>query len=156
MRQILINLIGNAIKYTKQGGVILRATVVKRETAEKVRLKFEVEDTGPGISEEDRKRIFQPFVQLRGQGAIETGTGLGLAICKQYVDIMGGQIDVISKEGKGSVFFFEIPVKELPLEEMAVTPERGRVIGLEKGQPRYRLLIAEDQLENRIVASQDT
>ncbi len=117
LRQVLINLIGNAIKYTKQGGVILRATVAKRDTAEKVRLRFEVEDTGPGISEEDRKRIFQPFVQLREQGAIQTGTGLGLAICRQYVDIMGGQIDCFSKKGKGSVFFFEIPAKELPFEE---------------------------------------
>ncbi len=151
LRQVLINLIGNAIKYTKKGGVILRATVVKRDTAGQVRLKFEVEDTGPGISEEDRKKIFHPFVQLREQGTIETGTGLGLAICKQYVDFMGGQIDVVSKKGKGSVFFFEIPAKELPLEEMAIVPERGRVIGLEEGQPRYRLLIAEDQLENRIL-----
>ena len=151
LRQILINLIGNAIKYTKQGGIILRAMVAEKKSAEQVRLRFEVEDTGPGISEEDRKRIFQPFVQLRGQMSIETGTGLGLAICRQYVDLMGGQIDVISEKGKGSVFFFEIPVKELPLEEMAVAPERGRVIGLEKGQPRYRLLIAEDQLENRIL-----
>ncbi len=151
LRQVLINLIGNAIKYTKQGGVILRATVVKRDTARKVWLKFEVEDTGTGISEEDRKRIFQPFVQLREQGAIETGTGLGLAICRQYVELMGGQIDCFGEKGKGTVFFFEIPAKELPLEEMAAIPERGRVIGLEKGHPRYRLLIVEDQLENRML-----
>ena len=153
LRQVLINLIGNAIKYTKQGGVILRATVAKRESAEQVQLRFEVEDTGYGISEEDRKRIFQPFVQLGGQVSTETGTGLGLAICRQYIDIMGGTIDCFSKRGKGSVFFFEIPAKELPLEEMAATPEpeRGRVIGLEKGQPRYRILIAEDQLENRML-----
>ncbi len=151
LRQVLINLIGNAIKYTKQGGVILRAMVAKRETTEQVYLRFEVEDTGPGISEENKKRIFQPFVQLRGRVSTETGTGLGLAICRQYIDIMGGHIDCFSKEGKGSVFFFEIPVKELPLEEMASTSERGRVIGLEKGQPRYRLLIAEDQLENRML-----
>jgi CheY-like chemotaxis protein len=151
LRQVLINLIGNAIKYTKQGGVILRTKVAERISADQIKLKFEVEDTGPGISEQDRKRIFQPFVQLIKQGAIETGTGLGLTICRQYVGIMGGQIDVISKEGKGSVFFFEILVKELPLAEMAVTPKHGCVIGLEKGQPRYRLLLAEDQLENRML-----
>ncbi len=152
LRQVLINLIVNAIKYTKQGGVILRATVVKGDTAEKVRLKFEVEDTGTGISEEDRKRIFQPFVQLSAQGVIQTGTGLGLAICRQYIDIMGGKIDFISKKGKGSVFFFEIQAKELPLEEMDIVPKYGRVIGLqEEGQSRCRLLIAEDQLENRIL-----
>ncbi len=151
LRQTLINLIGNAIKYTKQGGVVLRVKLAKRESAEKVWLKFEVTDTGPGISEEDRKQIFQPFVQLRGRLSTETGTGLGLAICRQYVDLMGGQIDCFGEKGKGSVFFFEIPAKELPFEEMAITPERGRVIGLEEGQPRYRLLIAEDQLENRIL-----
>ncbi len=151
LRQVLINLIGNAIKYTKQGGVILRTTVTKREPAEQVRLRFEVEDTGPGVSDEDRKRIFQPFVQLKGRAVTETGTGLGLAICRQYVDLMGGHIDVISEKGKGSLFFFEIPVKELLLEEKAITPELGRVIGIEKGQPRYRILIAEDQLENRIL-----
>ena len=149
LRQVLINLIGNAIKYTKQGGVTLRAKVAKK-TAEQVWLRFEIEDTGSGISEEDKKLIFKPFVQLRKQLAIDTGTGLGLAICRQYVDIMKGQIDVVSEKGKGAIFFFEIPVKELPFEEIAV-PERGRVIGLEKGQPRYRMLIAEDQLENRIL-----
>jgi PAS domain S-box-containing protein len=151
LRQILINLIGNAIKYTKQGGVILRAKVAERISADQIKLKFEVEDTGPGIGEEDRKRIFQPFVQLGDRVTTETGTGLGLAISRQFVDLMGGQIDVVSEKNKGSVFFFEIPVKELSLEEKAITPERGRVIGLEKGQPRYRLLIAEDQLENRIL-----
>jgi PAS domain S-box-containing protein len=150
LRQILINLTGNAIKYTKQGGIVLRAMVASRNH-EQVRLRFEVEDTGPGISEEERKRIFKPFVQLRGQGAIQTGTGLGLAISRQYVELMGGHIDILSEKGKGSVFFFEMPVKELPIEEMVVAPERGRVIGLEKGQPRYSLLIAEDQLENRIL-----
>ncbi len=151
LRQVLINLIGNAIKYTKNGGVILRAMVVKRDTTEQVYLRFEVEDTGPGISDEDKKRIFQPFIQLREVGSIETGTGLGLAICRQYVDIMGGSIDVVSKKSKGSIFYFEVPAKELQLEEIPDVQERGRVIGIEEGQPRYRLLIAEDQLENRIL-----
>jgi signal transduction histidine kinase/ligand-binding sensor domain-containing protein/CheY-like chemotaxis protein len=151
LRQVLINLIGNAIKYTKKGGVVLRAILAKRESAEKVWLRFEVEDTGPGISEDEKMLIFKPFVQLKGRVTIETGTGLGLAICRQYVDLMGGKIDVISEKSKGSVFFFEIPVKELLIEEITAAPERGRAIGLEKGQLRYRLLIAEDQLENRIL-----
>jgi PAS domain S-box-containing protein len=150
LRQILINLIGNAIKYTKQGGIILRVKVVKKN-AEQVRLRFEVEDTGPGIREEKRKKIFRPFVRLREQGAIETGTGLGLAISRQYVELMRGHIDVFSENGKGSIFFFEIPVIELPLKKTAVVSEQGRVIGIEKGQPRYHLLIVEDQLENRIL-----
>jgi PAS domain S-box-containing protein len=150
LRQILINLIGNAIKYTGRGGIIVRAMVAWK-IDERVQLRFEVEDTGLGITDEERKRIFKPFVQLRERGAVETGTGLGLAICRQFVELMGGHIDCLSKKGKGSVFFFEIPVKELPFEEVTVALERGRIIGLEKGQPRYRLLIAEDQLENRIL-----
>jgi signal transduction histidine kinase/DNA-binding NarL/FixJ family response regulator len=149
LRQTLINLIGNAIKYTKQGGIVLRAKVAEKR-AEQVRLRFEVQDTGPGMSEEDRKKLFQPFVQLKGLDAAATGTGLGLSISSQFVKMMGGVIDVISEKGKGSLFFFEISVKELALEE-EVVPEHGRAIGLEKGQPHYRLLIAEDQLENRIL-----
>jgi PAS domain S-box-containing protein len=149
LRQILINLTGNAIKFTKQGGIVLRAKAAHKNH-EQVRLRFEVEDTGPGLSEEEMKMIFKPFVQLRGQGAVETGTGLGLAISRQYVELMKGYIDVLSEKGKGSIFFFEIPAIELPMEEKAV-PERGRVIGLEKGQRQYRLLIAEDQQENRIL-----
>jgi PAS domain S-box-containing protein len=150
LQQVLINLIGNAIKYTKQGEIVMRAMVAEKADV-RVRLRFEVEDTGPGISKEEQKKIFKPFVQLREQGAIETGTGLGLAISRQYVELMGGHIDVFSEKGKGSVFFFELPVKELPFERETVTTERGHVIGLEKGQPLYRLLIAEDQLENRIL-----
>jgi CheY-like chemotaxis protein len=150
LRQTLINLIGNAIKYTKRGGIVLRAKVAEKR-AEQMRLRFEVEDTGPGISEEDRKKLFKPFMQLNGQSAAVTGTGLGLSISRQFVELMGGQIDVISEKGKGSLFFFEIPVKELPLEELEVVHEHGRAIGLEEGQPRYRLLIAEDQLENRLL-----
>jgi PAS domain S-box-containing protein len=150
LRQVLINLIGNAIKYTKQGEIVVRAMVAEKADV-RVRLRFEVEDTGPGISEEEQKKIFKPFVQLREQGAVESGTGLGLAISKQFVELMGGYIDVFSEKGKGSVFFFELPVKELPFEVETVAKERGRVIGLEKGQPQYRLLITEDQMENRIL-----
>jgi signal transduction histidine kinase len=150
LRQVLINLIGNAIKYTKHGGIILRATVVSKNQ-EQMRLRFEIEDTGPGISEEEKKEIFKPFVQLRDKGSVETGTGLGLAISKQYVDLMGGRIDVTGEKDSGAMFFFEIPVKELPLEDVEVVVEHGRPIALEKGQPRYRLLIVEDQLENRML-----
>jgi predicted ATPase/signal transduction histidine kinase/CheY-like chemotaxis protein len=150
LRQTLINLIGNAIKFTKQGGIILRA-IITEKADEKVRLRFEVEDTGPGMSEGDIKNLFQPFTQLKGQGAVVTGTGLGLSISRQFVELMGGNINVASEKGKGSVFFFEIPAKELPLEEVEVEAEHGRAIGLEKGQSRYRLLIVEDQLENRML-----
>jgi signal transduction histidine kinase/DNA-binding response OmpR family regulator len=151
LRQVLINLIGNATKYTEHGGLKLRAEAVSWESPQRARLRFEVEDTGPGIGEEDRQRIFFPFVQLGNHAPTEAGTGLGLAISKQYVELMGGQIDVASEPGKGSVFHFEIPVVVLPAAEIPTELGRGRIIGLAEGQPRFRLLIAEDQPENRLL-----
>lgn len=151
LRQVLINLIGNAVKYTASGGVHLRAMVADRESPERVRLRFEVEDTGSGIREEDRARIFAPFVQLGDRPPTEAGTGLGLAICKQYVELMGGTIGVGGEWGSGSVFYFEIPVAVLPAEAIPAAPRHGRCLGPVAGQPRYRLLIAEDQPENRLL-----
>jgi CheY-like chemotaxis protein len=114
-------------------------------------VRFEVADTGPGISPEDCQRIFVPFVQLGDQAPAQAGTGLGLAICKQYVELMGGRIAVASKPGKGSVFHFEIPVSIL--ESVAERDElkHRRILGLADGQPHYRLLIVEDQPENRLL-----
>lgn len=151
LRQVLINLIGNAIKYTTSGGVILRVRILDQLSPERVRLRFEVEDTGSGIREEDQARIFSPFVQLGDRPPTEAGTGLGLAICKQYVELMGGTIGVSGKWGTGSVFYFEIPVAALPAEVVPAELRHGRCLGLVAGQPRYRLLIAEDQPENRLL-----
>lgn len=151
LRQALLNLIGNAIKFTREGSVTLRVMVARRETPERVWLRFEVADTGPGIREEDRERIFFPFVQLGDRCSMAAGTGLGLAITRQYVDLMGGRIGVAGEPGKGAVFHFEIPVSALPAGEIADLPKAGRIKGLAEGQPGYRLLIAEDQLENRLL-----
>ncbi|WP_162255202.1 ATP-binding protein [Rhizobacter sp. Root1221] len=151
LRQVLINLIGNAIKFTQTGGVILRAGIAHRESPESARLRFEVKDSGPGIRKEDLARLFQPFVQLADQPARDAGTGLGLAICKQHVDLMGGHLGIASEPGRGSVFYFEIPVAVLSAEETPVALHHGRVIGLEAGQPRYRILVVEDQAENRLL-----
>jgi len=152
LRQVLINLIGNAIKFTESGGVSLRAEVAKQESTQLAQLRFEVEDTGIGIREEDREIIFSPFEQKIDQPLAETGTGLGLAICKQYVEFMGGQIGVTSEPGKGSVFHFEIPVEVLPPSKDIITElEHKRVTGLAEGQGRYRLLITEDHPENRLL-----
>lgn len=151
LRQVLINLLSNAIKYTQKGKVILRVYVTARESLQRAQIRFDVEDTGPGIHIEDRERIFLPFVQLGDRPPAETGTGLGLAISKQYVELMGGQISVGGEPGKGAVFQFEIPVKLLPDETMTVEPRQGRIIGLAAGQPSFRLLIVEDQRENRLL-----
>ncbi len=153
LRQVLINLIGNAIKFTTKGAVILRAMTKngEKQSSGQMRVRFEVEDSGPGIRVEERERIFSPFVQLGEQTAKAAGTGLGLAISKQYVDLMGGQIGVAGEPGQGAIFHFEIPVTVLSPEAMPATLQHGRVIGQAQGQPRYRLLIAEDQPENRLL-----
>jgi signal transduction histidine kinase/DNA-binding NarL/FixJ family response regulator len=151
LRQLLLNLIGNAVKYTNKGGVILRATTVGKETSLSARVRFEVEDTGPGIAEEERARIFFPFVQLEDRPSTEAGSGLGLAICRQYVELMGGEIGVAGEAGEGSVFHFEIPVTVLPSEAAPAEPRRGRVIGIAEGETCYRLLIVEDHSGNRLL-----
>ena len=108
--QVLINLIGNAVKFTKKGGIELSISVSSREV-----LHFSVSDTGIGISEENKKIIFEEFRQVDGTTTKKySGTGLGLAISKKILDILGGKIWVSSIEGSGSVFSFTIPTKYVP------------------------------------------
>ena len=107
LRQVLVNLVGNAVKFTEQGGVTIRLGL-KHNARD--HLLIEVEDTGPGISPEDQKRLFKPFVQLAETGRAKQGTGLGLAISRQFVQLMGGGIGVESEPGKGSLFRVELPV----------------------------------------------
>ncbi len=151
LRQVLINLLGNAVKYTEEGGITLRLKATPEEEAGKVRLICEVEDTGIGIAREDLGHIFEAFEQVGGQAGIK-GTGLGLAIARQYVELMGGELTVKSEPGRGSVFRFEIPVETVTAADIEhLEPSRGRIIGLEPDQPTYRILIAEDQLESRLL-----
>ena len=152
LRQVLINLVDNAIKFTQRGDVVLRAKFTRQPPSQQARVRFEIEDSGAGLSEEDRDRIFLPFVQLDEHPLTDAGTGLGLAISKQYVELMGGHIDVASKPGKGSLFHFEIPVRlSSQSEDISAASHHGRVATLAPGQPAYRLLIAEDQPENRLL-----
>lgn len=151
LRQVLLNLIGNAIKYTTSGAVLLRAMAAEIEGTGPLRVQFAVEDSGPGIRKEDRKRIFAPFVQLGDRTPTEAGTGLGLAIAKQYVELMGGTIGVSGERGQGSTFYFDIPVAVVSAESRPVESQRGRIIGLAEGQPSRRLLIVEDQPESRLL-----
>ncbi|HLP15696.1 MAG TPA: MASE3 domain-containing protein [Bacteroidota bacterium] len=162
VRQVLLNLIGNAIKFTNQGGVTLKIEhcSLKIEEWKKasipdqssiINLQFSIIDTGPGIRAEDRQRIFMPFVQLEDRPSSAPGTGLGLAICNQYVELMGGTIQAISEPGQGAEFRVELPVVALPSGAVPAEFQRGIAIALADGQPRYRLLIAEDQPENRLL-----
>jgi PAS domain S-box-containing protein len=150
LRQVLINLVGNAVKFTEQGGVTVRLGVRQHITQQ--HLLVEVEDSGVGIKPEDQQKIFEPFVQL-GKTATQKGTGLGLTITRQFVELMGGTIGVESVPGKGSIFRVELPVDRVA-EADVDRPEGaqvGEITGLASGQPAYRILIAEDQLENQLL-----
>lgn len=148
LRQVLMNLISNAIKFTPEGGVTLRVGF-RPEDESRGRLFFEVEDTGIGIPEADRKRIFEPFIQSAGGHEAQEGTGLGLAISRQFVEMMGGALTVISEPGRGSLFKFDIAASLADAEDLSQPAPTGRVVGIEPGQPTYRLLIAEDRETNR-------
>lgn len=151
LRQILVNLTSNAIKFTAQGGVTLR--LGSRQNT-KPHLVIEVEDSGCGISAADQQRLFEPFVQL-AEGVAQRGTGLGLAITRQFVQLMGGEINVSSTVGKGSLFHIELPVEPANPDEVqqAVRSNHNKIVGLAPGQPAYRILVVEDQRENQLLLS---
>lgn len=148
LRQILINILGNAVKFTEEGGIVLRLRA-SGEQAARFRLMAEVEDTGPGIPAEELNRLFKPFVQstvgIRSQG----GTGLGLAISREYVQMMGGDFTVQSVVGAGSVFRFDLLLEET--DGLSVTPKEAhrRVLRLAPAQRPLRILIADDKRDNR-------
>lgn len=153
--QILINFAGNAIKFTEQGWVRLRVThLQKRHTQGVVALRFEVEDSGAGISAEQLARLFQPFVQLDGfSGAHQEGTGLGLVISKQLAELMGGSVTAKSLIGHGSVFAFDVPLREGNAAEVeGVLPSSaGTAICLHEryGLSGRRVLLVEDDKMNQ-------
>jgi signal transduction histidine kinase/CheY-like chemotaxis protein len=151
LRQILTNLIANATKFTHTGGISVIVSCNKSNSQKQV-LRFEVKDTGIGIHEQDWQNIFQPFKQAGARPENQSGTGLGLSICKQFVELMGGSIGLHSELGKGSLFYFEIPAVLSTASSASVAPEPGKQIsGRKPGQPVYRILIAEDKLENRLL-----
>ena len=157
LSQILINLLGNAVKFTEKGRVILHVkrgngswVIGKGKENYNYQLVFEVEDTGPGISPEEIEKLFATFVQTEAGMKSQQGTGLGLAISYQLAQLMGGEITVESTVGEGSVFKLTLPVslpKFAQILEQTHTPE---VIGLAPNQRSYRILIVEDVAENRL------
>ncbi|MCG8038099.1 MAG: AAA family ATPase [Candidatus Thiodiazotropha taylori] len=153
LRQVLINLLGNAVKFTEQGGFSLRAQTIPIEGDHKqLSLQIEVEDSGPGIPSEQLDRIFEPFSQAGYSSAKARGTGLGLAISRSFVELMGGDIKVDSRLGEGTLFQLEIPVIITEAADLKETASRqSSILGLAPGQPTYRILVVDDNLDNRLL-----
>jgi signal transduction histidine kinase/CheY-like chemotaxis protein len=158
LRQVLINLLNNAIKFTQQGRVSVRVSVVSGQwSVEKQRttdngqrtLQFEVEDTGAGMASDELDSLFEAFVQTTTGQQAQEGTGLGLTIARSFVQLMGGEMTVSSCVGKGTTFKFDIQATVVESTDIKSQKPTRRVIGLEPNQPRYRILIVDDLWDNR-------
>ena len=173
LRQVLVNLVGNAVKFTHSGGIQLRVqadepSVSAREAQESslseqdygqnheqnaeqssVTLHFEIEDTGPGVSAEDIEVLFDPFIQAKNQALHPGGTGLGLPISRRFVEMMGGEISLSSEVGIGSQFVFSVKVGTARERDVLSPNGQRQVVGLVANQPEYRLLVVEDMPKSR-------
>lgn len=151
LRQVLLNFLSNAVKFTDSGDICLRVQSLSIPTdgdpgSSAAWLRFQVQDSGIGMSEEQMARIFHPFEQVADTGRREGGAGLGLAISQQLVHLMGGEIRFESQLGRGSLFSFEL---HLPVvaDEAVISPARRRAIGYEG--PRLSILVVDDVAKNR-------
>jgi two-component system sensor histidine kinase/response regulator len=163
LRQVLINLLGNAIKFTTEGGVTLRvfpasaprSALGKAQSLAQTTLIFEVIDTGPGITPREQYRIFEAFEQTRTGQSVVDGTGLGLTISSRFVEMLGGNMMLCSTLGEGSTFRVSLPVEvvtEIAPVIQGNSPAREKVVGLLPGQRHYSILIADDNRLNRQIA----
>ena len=146
LRQVLINLIGNAIKFTSEGGVTLRG-----KTIDDSHLLFEIEDTGPGIASDEVDKLFEAFGQTETGRNSQQGTGLGLPISQKFVQLMGGNIRVSSILGEGTMFAFDIKISRAEAGDIQTNKPTRKVIGLAPNQPEYRILAVDDRLESRML-----
>ncbi|MCU0523763.1 MAG: PAS domain S-box protein [Elainella sp. Prado103] len=172
LRQVLLNLLGNAIKFTMSGQVKLQLQLaplppyyLSEETHRRWLARFttdgvarsphmmmlccKVEDTGPGIAESEIDHLFNPFVQTEAGRRSQEGTGLGLAISHRFVELMGGNIQVHSQLGYGSCFSFQVPICPAEPTSFLDSNHAQSIVALAPNQPVFRILIAEDQLTNR-------
>jgi PAS domain S-box-containing protein len=153
LRQVFINVIGNAVKFTDEGGVGLRVRA-DRGGAAGPSLRVEVEDTGPGISADELGKLFRHFEQTKTGQQTGTGTGLGLAISREFVRLMGGDITVSSQVGKGSVFVIHLPLKEGEAQAVQAKDNPRHVLSVQPGRAACRVLIADDIEDNRQLLAQ--
>jgi CheY-like chemotaxis protein len=145
VRQVLINLIGNAVKFTEAGGNV----TLRIEAATDSAMHFSVSDTGIGIAPEEMVRLFEPFSQTASGRQTLGGTGLGLALCRNFVRMMGGELEATSTPARGSCFFFTIPLPATDASVPEADDAAAAVVGLEPDQPVCRVLIVDDQADNR-------
>jgi CheY-like chemotaxis protein len=149
LQQVLNNFLGNAVKFTAQGAITLRVSERAREGG-RTRLRFEVEDTGPGMTQEQQAKLFRPFVQIESDfGKDRGGWGLGLSICANIAKRLGGEIGVRSVPGEGSIFSFEMdaPVAAAAAPGALRRAEPPAAPG--QAGPKLRILLAEDNPPNR-------
>ncbi len=160
IRQVLINLINNGLKFTQQGGVSVTVTVMNQNSqnddnlsVNQIKVLFKIEDTGVGIAPSEISKIFEAFTQTEVGRNSREGTGLGLAISRKFVQLMGGDINVESQLEEGSTFSFDVTATIVESLEINIpeSPKSRRVIGLQSGQPIYRILIVDDCRVNRLL-----
>jgi CheY-like chemotaxis protein/anti-sigma regulatory factor (Ser/Thr protein kinase) len=147
LREVLLNLLGNAVKFTDRGRVALTVSVLAQQAAA-ARLRFEVSDTGVGMQPDHVETIFQPFEQVGDEQRRSNGTGLGLSISRELVRLMGSDIHVSSEPGVGSRFWFDLSLP-IAADEPPGMPVTQRVTGYEGG--RRKVLIVDDVMVNRAV-----
>lgn len=143
LRQILINLLGNSLKFTNEGEIYLYIYALNNK------LFFEVKDTGIGIDIKNQEKIFKPFEQVKLDNYSQQGTGLGLAITKELITLMGGTIYLKSKINEGSEFYFSINYEKANLEELEIKSQEKEIIGIKKSQDEKTILVVDDIKENR-------
>ena len=160
LRQILINLVANGIKFTERGYVKLEVNLENNLQSNSQKydntywLRFTIKDTGVGIEPQEIDKLFTAFVQTKVGIKSEQGTGLGLAISQKFAKLMGGEITVKSQPKKGTTFTFVLPFRSGEPYESAADNIQRQVIALESGQPTYRILVVDDNLEGRTILTE--
>jgi signal transduction histidine kinase/ActR/RegA family two-component response regulator len=170
LRQILINLVSNAIKFTQEGGVAIRIKTLENGTeveslhdthpigpspipieSNQLQLYFEIEDTGLGVLTHELEKAFEPFVQTETGRQSQEGTGLGLPISRKFVEILGGKLNVSSRVNHGTLFSFNVSVEVVNASALPLSKPSRRVIALTPGQLLYRILVVDDNPSNRLL-----